>query len=156
MNETENLRTDNLSQLTHELNRLVDFFEKGRDYERMVYPLWNAKDILGHLTFWHESFARNLSDVANGIQPHPLKGKLSEVNESSVETTKLVPIKSLIERLSVAQRIIEQYIFMSSITQIPYKKGARDYSPEEHLEIVSHHIRKHMNDLDKVYQTEIR
>ena len=151
MTEKEKQIRSNVGLLTSELEALVKFFHQGLDYDMMVYEFWNAKDILGHITFWHESFARNISDLGNGIPPNPLKGKLSEVNILSIATTKPATINELIERLRIAQKVIEEFIFLDSITAIPYKKGSRDYSREEHLEIVSKHIRKHLNDIKKAY-----
>ena len=75
--------------------------------------------------------------------------KLSEVNRQSVETTASVSISELIARLRGAQKTIEQHIFDESIEIIPYKKGSRGYSREEHLEIVTAHIKKHLKDLKK-------
>jgi len=141
----------NVEILRNEVDQLVDFFEKELDYDKMVYKYWNAKDILGHITFWHESFARNISDLGKGIKPKPLKGKLSEVNTQSVETTKNESIENLIKRLKDAQVIIEEFIFIDRINLIPYKKGSRDYSRSEHLEIVSNHIHKHLKDISKKY-----
>lgn len=141
----------NLEQLKKELKAFIDFFGQGYDYGMMVYELWNAKNILGHVTFWHESFAKNISDLANERIPNPLKGRLSEVNRLSVESTNAVPIADLIIRLQQAQNTIEQYIYDERIGLIPYKKGSRDYSRSEHLEIVANHIRKHLNDLKKQY-----
>ncbi|WP_421750281.1 hypothetical protein [Croceimicrobium sp.] len=140
-----------LALLRDELENLISFFEQNLDYNLMVYDLWNAKDILGHITFWHESFARNISHLGKGLKPKPLKGKLSEVNNLSVDTTKAVSIQDLIERLKDAQKVIEEFIFLESISTIPYKKGSREYSREEHLEIVTNHIRKHLQDLRKKY-----
>jgi hypothetical protein len=137
--------------LRNELEQLFAFFERGLDYHKMVYELWNAKDILGHLTFWHESFARNISDVGKGIQPKPLKGKLSEVNRQSVETTKNESTENLIKRLKDAQNTIEAFVFEDTIHQIPYKKGSRDYTKTEHLEVVSNHIHKHLKDIQRTY-----
>ena len=143
----------NVEILRNELDQLFDFFEKDLDYNKMVYKYWNAKDILGHITFWHESFARNISDLGKGIKPKPLKGKLSEVNKQSVETTKNESIENLIKRLKDAQVTIEEFIFIDRINLIPYKKGSRDYSRSEHLEIVSNHICKHLKDISKKYGT---
>jgi len=139
--------------LSRELQSFIEFFEQGFDYDIMVYEFWNAKDILGHITFWHESFARNISDLGKGVKPKPLKGKLSDVNNLSVETTKTESVSSLIERLKSAQKTIEEFIYMDTIGLIPYKKGSRDYSREEHLEVVSNHIHKHLNDLNRKYGT---
>ena len=146
----------NLELLRKELEDFIHFYQKGLDYHLMVYALWNAKDILGHITFWHESFARNISDLGEGIKPSPLKGKLSEVNRASVGTTKNVSVTDLIDRLKKAQQIVERYIFMEEIDLIPYKKGSRDYSREEHLLIVAQHIRRHLKDLKKIYKTHLR
>lgn len=139
--------------LRSELKNLIDFFEQGLDYDKMVYEFWNAKDILGHITFWHESFARNISALGNGIKPNPLKGKLSEVNKLSVESTKNSSIENLTKRLKYAQNKIEEYIFFDRINMIPYKKGSRDYSKSEHLEVVTNHIHKHLKDISKTYST---
>ncbi len=151
MNEKEKQIKINLERLQSEVKRFIDFFEQGLDHEIMIYELWNAKDILGHVTFWHESFARNISDLGKGIKPTPLKGKLSEVNVLSVETTKKESIHDLIARLQGAQSTIEEFIFVKKIDLIPYKKGSRDYSREEHLIVVANHIRKHLKDLQKTY-----
>ncbi len=142
-----------LKQLKENIDNFVSFFEAGYSYDVMIYSHWDAKDILGHITFWHESFARNISDLGNGRKPSPLKGKLSEVNQLSVESTKSVSIQELILRLRQAQEIIEQHILNDNIDLIPYKKGSRDYSRGEHLEIVVQHIHKHLKDLRKKYGT---
>lgn len=118
----------------------------------MVYARWSAKDILGHLVFWHESFARNLCDVSESQKLNPLKGKLSEVNQLGVEATRSVFIDKLIIRLNAAQQVIEEHIFNTEVQLIPYKKGSRDYSRKEHLEIVVAHIKRHLKDLHKTYQ----
>ncbi|MBL1231386.1 MAG: hypothetical protein COA31_001565 [Flavobacteriales bacterium] len=139
--------------LRNELKKFIIFFEQGLDYNKMVYEYWNAKDILGHITFWHESFARNISDLGKNIKPSPLKGKLSEVNKQSVETTKNESVENLIKRLKEAQNTIEEYVFLDKVNLIPYKKGSRDYSKLEHLEVVSNHIHKHLKDISKKYST---
>jgi len=149
------LSSDNIQQslnfLHEKLEELYSFYQQELDFSVMVYKLWNAKDILGHLTFWHESFARNISDMGKDVKPQPLKGKLSEVNQQSVATTKAASIPELIQRIKQAQETIEQYIFNDSIGLIPYKKGSRDYSRQEHLDIVAAHIKRHLKDLNKRY-----
>lgn len=139
--------------LRTELKKFIIFFEQGLDYDKMIYEYWNAKDVLGHITFWHESFARNISDLGKNIKPSPLKGKLSEVNKQSVETTKNESVENLIKRLKEAQNTIEEYVFLDKVNLIPYKKGSRDYSKLEHLEVVSNHIHKHLKDISKKYST---
>lgn len=139
MKQTENKIRLKIEQLRTEVEDFVNFFQQRLDYDQMVYELWNANDMLGHITFRHESFASNIFDLGNGKTPRPIKGPLSEVNILSVETTKNVSIPKFIERLKSAQIVIEKFIFIKSIKHIPYKKGSRDYSREKHLEIVSSH-----------------
>ncbi|MEM9672830.1 MAG: hypothetical protein AAF992_09560, partial [Bacteroidota bacterium] len=121
------------------------------DFSLMVYAHWSAKDILGHLVFWHESFARNLRDIAQNQKPNPLKGKLSEVNQMGVDATRSVSIDRLINRLTAAQLVIDKHIFNTEVKLIPYKKGSRDYGRLEHLEVVAAHIKRHLKDLHKKY-----
>lgn len=147
MSNVEERIETNLQFLRMELANFIDFFKREFDADVMVYDLWNVRDILGHITFWHESFARNISDLGKGLSPNPLKGKLSEVNMQSVETTRSASTEELIGRLRNAQKVIEKHIFKQSIDLIPYKRGSRDYSREEHLEIVAKHIHKHLKDI---------
>lgn len=153
MTDKEEYIKTKVEVLRNELKKFIIFFEQGLDYNKMVYEYWNAKDVLGHITFWHESFARNISDLGKNIKPSPLKGKLSEVNKQSVETTKNESVENLIKRLKEAQNTIEEYVFLDKVNLIPYKKGSRDYSKLEHLEVVSNHIHKHLKDISKKYST---
>ncbi len=142
-----------LSQLSIAVNNLIDFFEQDLEFTEKVNTYWTAKDILGHITFWHESFARNLKDLDNCLKPSPLKGKLSEVNQQSVESTRSASIRTLVNRLEAAQKIIDISIFNTNVSLIPYKKGSRSYSRAEHLDIVSAHINKHLKNLKKHYKS---
>ena len=138
-----------LSRLQVKVEELISFFRQGHDYSELVNTHWSAKDVLGHLTFWHESFAQNLKDLVDGKKPNPLKGKLSEVNDRSVQYTRDCSLDKLLIRLSDAQKTINDNIHNQAIHMIPYKKGSRDYSKLEHLSIVENHIAKHLNVLIK-------
>lgn len=153
MDNTEKNITLSLNALTAKVDDLCSLYRENLDFQCMVYTYWTAKDVLGHLTFWHESFAKNLKDLVDEIKPNPLKGKLSEVNQMSVETTKNIPIEKLIKRIQKAQEIIEKNITSTSIVNIPYKKGSRSYSRLEHLQIVEGHINRHLKDLKKKMKT---
>ncbi len=143
---------DLLESLERKVTEFIEFFQQDKDYGQLVYPEWTAKDILGHITFWHESFARNLKDVAEGSKPKPLRGSLTDVNVTSVESTRGVSIKDLCQRLNDAQQIIAKHILDANIEKIPYKVGSRDYAPLEHLEVVISHIQKHLQDVSKKYK----
>lgn len=136
-----------LKKLQSKVVELCEFFVQDDDFETMIYEFWNARQVLAHLVFWHESFARNISDIGNGKKTLPLKGSLAEVNQRSVSSAIHFSIPELIQKLSAAQQTIEQHIFNENISMIPYKQGSRPYSRKEHLEVVSDHLKKHLKDL---------
>ena len=53
-----------LKQLTETISQVFDVFKTMANPEIAVYEAWTAKDILGHIVFWHESFARNVHDIS--------------------------------------------------------------------------------------------
>jgi hypothetical protein len=136
-----------LKQLTEMVLKLIDVFENQVDPEKAVYEGWTAKQILGHITFWHESFARNVRDIANDIQPTPLKGKYSDLNQRCFEEIRTQTIGDVLNRLQAAHRVIGESILDPKVQIIPYKKGSRDYTPEEHLDLVGKHIQAHLRDI---------
>ncbi|MEQ8910321.1 MAG: hypothetical protein RIC95_14070 [Vicingaceae bacterium] len=138
---------DRVDALNYSVEELILFFKQQINFQQYVYPKWTMKDVLGHLTFWHESFASNVEDLYHERKPCPLSGKLSEVNKRSVESNRNTSISTLIKRLKTAQNSLKKHIHCKHIDMIPYKKGSRDYSKEEHLELVQHHIQKHLKDL---------
>jgi hypothetical protein len=141
---------DLLNQLNETAAQLLETYQRLPDPHLPVYELWSAQDVLAHLTFWHESFARNVSDLAAGKKPTPLKGRLSDLNQSGVESMRSVSLETVLERFRAAQRMIAANILHPGLNLIPYKKGSRDYSPGEHLEIVTAHIREHLRDVRRV------
>lgn len=136
-----------LEQLNGVVQQVVDVFRGIPDPEMPVYALWNAKDILAHLTFWHESFARNVADLARGIPPRPLKGKLNHLNRAGVEEMRNLPVALILERLENAHALIRENALNPQIIEIPYTQGGRVYTPERHLTLVVDHMKKHLRDV---------
>lgn len=76
--------------LRNELDQLFNFFEKDLNYHKMVYKFWNAKDILGHITFWHESFAKNISDLYGMVITEQIEIPLTTLKTLALENGKKV------------------------------------------------------------------
>lgn len=55
----------------------------------------------------------------------------------------------IIKRLEAAHSVIQENILDPKLVIIPYKKGSRDYTPDEHLVIVNEHIKEHLSDIRK-------
>src|SRR5271157_2169129 len=68
---------------------------------------WGPREVLIHLVFWHEQYARIGEDVAAKRQPVMLKGTFKELNRASVARNIHVPVGILIERWQSAhQRLV--------------------------------------------------
>ncbi|MDR1866660.1 MAG: ClbS/DfsB family four-helix bundle protein [Treponema sp.] len=134
------------------VNDVINFYNQNIDFSKIIYTDWTAKDVLAHINTWHESFAKNVFDIVNGNKLNSLKGRIDEINENGVKKYKNNTIDELINKLKNSQEIIDENIKMEIIKGIPYKKGSRNYTPKEHLEIVYKHIKGHLNDIYKKYK----
>ena len=138
-----------LKQLNETISQLFDVYRNMANPEIAVYEEWTAKDILGHIVFWHESFARNVHDIVNDIKPTPLKGKYSDLNQRCFDDMRQKTVEEITQRLEAAHKVIRENILNPKLILIPYKKGSRDYTPEEHLDIVNEHIKEHLSGISK-------
>ncbi len=138
-----------LKQLNETISQLFDVYKNMANPEIAVYEEWTAKDILGHIVFWHESFARNVRDIVNDIKPTPLKGKYSDLNQRCFDEMRTKTVEEITKRLEAAHRVIRENILNPKLVLIPYKKGSRDYTPDEHLDIVNEHIKEHLSGIRK-------
>lgn len=138
-----------LEQLNETVEALIALYQNIPSPQTPVYELWTAQDVLAHLTFWHESFARNVNDMAHRRKPAPLKGRLADLNQSGVETMRKETPATVLARFAAAHDLLQKHILNPALSSIPYRKGSRNYTPEEHLEIVRKHIHMHLNDVEK-------
>jgi hypothetical protein len=139
-----------LQRLNETIWQLLGVCQNMTNPEIAVYEGWTAKDILGHITFWHESFARNVSEIVNDIKPTPLTGRYRDLNRRCLDEMRAQAGEDVIKRLEVAHKVIQESILNAKLILIPYKKGSRDYTPEEHLDIVNKHLQEHLRDIEAV------
>ena len=145
-----------LDQLNETVSQLLDLYHTMPVPNTPdVYTDWTVKDVLGHIVFWHESFARNVRDLVNGIKPTPLKGKYSDLNQRCFDEMRTQTMENVMERLEIAHKMIQENILDAKLGFIPYKKGSRSYTPEEHLDIVNKHIKEHLTDIKKACQKTV-
>ena len=138
---------EQLEEEQKDVSELIGFFEEITDLDNVIYEEWNAKDVLGHIASWHVSFSDNLKSAVKSRKPNPFKGSLTEVNERGVRDMARFTKEELLEKIKAAQTTIDENILNPEIKEIAYKKGSRDYSPIEHLEVVQRHINSHLKDL---------
>jgi hypothetical protein len=139
-----------LQQLDDAVEQIIRAVTELEDPELVRVDEWSAKDTLGHIAFWHESFARNVSALASGRQPDVLAGTYPDLNRRGVEESRASSAAQIAERITRAQTVIRECILeLPGDTRIPYRKGSRDYSPAEHLIIVRDHIHAHRHRIEQ-------
>ncbi|NJO00203.1 MAG: ClbS/DfsB family four-helix bundle protein [Anaerolineales bacterium] len=122
-------REELLKQLDETISELFGVYGNMITPGIAVNEDWTAKDILGHITFWHESFARNVSDLVNDIKPTPLKGKYSDLNQRCLDEMRPQAVEEIIKRLEAAHRVIQENILNAKLRLIPYKKVQENIHP---------------------------
>jgi hypothetical protein len=138
-----------LGRLNNTVAQLLDVYQTLPNPNAMVYELWSAKDVLAHLTFWHESFARNVDDLVSGRKPSPLKGRLRDLNQAGVDALSHLSLAEVLERFGAAHAILQSNILNPALTLIRYRRGSREYTAEEHLDLVNDHVNFHLRDVRK-------
>ena len=117
-----------LSHLDATVAQLLSKYHELPSQDHVAPGEWSARDILAHLTFWHESFARNVGDLVAGRKPTPLKGTLAELNRRSVDALGDCSPAELGQRFADAHAVIRAGILDPGLTLIPYRRGSRDLS----------------------------
>lgn len=139
-----------LNRLNDTVTQLRQVYRSLPDSSLPVYELWSAKDILAHLTFWHESFARNVDDLVNGRKPSLLKGRLRDLNLRGVDEMAHLTLAEVLARFEKAHATIQANVLNPALTNLRYRQGSREYTAEEHIELVNDHINAHLQDVRKV------
>ena len=139
-----------LTQVDEAVGRIIQAVQVIPDPASLRVDDWSVQDTLGHIAFWHESFARNVKAMVEGREPVVLEGSYPDLNRMGVERSRNTSVGQIAGRIRRAQGVIRRSILtLPADTQIPYRKGSRDYTPDEHLEIVRDHIIAHLNRIEK-------
>ena len=143
-------RLELLEQLDEAVQRIIAAVRQIEHPESLRVDDWSAKDTLGHIAFWHESFSRNVSALVNGREPGVLEGTYPDLNNRGVEASRAMTLGRITGRIRRAQATIRRCIVkLPADTAIPYRKGSRDYSPDEHLAMVRGHIIAHLHRVER-------
>jgi len=140
-----------LQQLAATVADVCGWFRSHDDLGFAVNADWTARDALVHVVFWHESFARNVADLAAGTKPRPLKGTYAQLGKRAAEESEGCRVSELLARLERAQGAIEHSVFDPNVTLIPYKVGSRPYTPSEHIRVVDDHVRGHLDRIEAAH-----
>jgi hypothetical protein len=147
---------DRVARLDAVIEQLLGVFSAIPSPDEAVDDHWTARDVIGHLAFWHESFARNVDDLANGRVPTPLRGRMADLNDQGVAEMRTLPVEEVVRRLLAAQATVRAGIFTPRLGVIPYRIGSPLYTADEHLDVVRDHVVAHLRGLDPLRRRESR
>jgi hypothetical protein len=141
-------RASSLASLEAAVGRLVAAARALPDADAPVTGEWPGRMVIAHVAFWHESFARNVADLAAGRRPSPLRGTYAELEERARAELAHLDMEVLLARVEAAQGVIARDIGAPGIALIPYRRGSRPYAPAEHLEVTADHVARHAGELE--------
>lgn len=141
-----------LLTLVDTLERRVDdivflYCQHGFDSYASVYPEWTAKDVLAHIVFWHESFARSLESISGGGKATPPKGNLRVVNQQGVDDRKQMNVTQLLRAFEQAQETISRLVTVPDLGPIQYRDPGRSMAPDAFVIHLYGHISRHYQDV---------
>ena len=112
---------------------------------------WGAHEVLSHIVFWHETYARILEAMAEGRQPAVLVGVFPEFNRIAVERFRTVPDAVLVARLRKANAIVVAALgSVPPHARIKIKSGANPRGPVQFADRVEAHLRGHLDELRRL------
>jgi len=107
----------------------------------MVTNQWTIKDLLGHITYWHQYYAQQYKALSIGEKPY-IHQTLVGKNEEAIKKTKYVSKKKLIGNLIEANESLRTSILVKKVPKMKYVKSSQ-YTTDHFLEVVIGHISRH-------------
>lgn len=111
---------------------------------------WNAKEIIAHIVFYHEYYASVVKAIVDKEELPLINESLAKVNTESARNYSKLSRTELIKRFKAAHELLTRKISeLGELTEIPYKRGGRIYNPEEYIDEIAGHIKRHTKDLKR-------
>jgi hypothetical protein len=106
---------------------------------------WGPREVLIHLVFWHEQYARIASAMARDKKPFLLKGSARALNDAAVAREINVPIDELLKRWTRAHERFSAVArsHRASEIRMPLRVGGKAWPVADLIRIAAGHIRRH-------------
>lgn len=139
--------TELFSSLSENVESFIHEIENKKSI-LMATNEWTVKDVLCHITFWHENYAANYEALVKYENP-PLPEGMSTINMAGVLALRKCSRQELIKRLRDANVSLYNSIELKHVQQMTYSKGGRTYETAEFLAMVTRHIATHTKQVKK-------
>lgn len=112
---------------------------------------WGPRQVLAHLVFWHEAYARQLEAHLTGKGWLLPEGTFDQLNAHAVASLEHVGVPTLLARFRAANTRLGRLALdpKAAGVRIQLKQGSKSWLPGEFLVMVEAHIRRHGEKLRK-------
>lgn len=128
------------------LSKTVELFIKEvnkQSLNNVAADKWTVKDVLCHIVFWHQYYAKQYASLAAGKKPFIFTSKGGSTrNQEGVNSLNDHSKKDLIRFLNKANESLYRSIVIRQIPGMDYT-DRNHYKTKDFLEIVIGHIRRH-------------
>ena len=127
----------------------LHYFEgPGRSSQARVGQ-WGPREVLAHLTFWHEASVRGMESVAEGGQPFRLELPVDEANARAVADRDDKDLPGLVaDARSLHGRFVQAARAIADPGAVVVIRGDGSEAPVwQRFEITINHWREHIRDL---------
>lgn len=106
---------------------------------------WGPREVLAHISYWHERYVEIIESAAAGHEPSPLSASFRDLNARAVEAMAHESIRTMARRLIKAQGRLEAIApeARRRRLRVAIKAGAKQWPVGELLVRVEGHIRGH-------------
>lgn len=129
-------------KFSERLNIFIDAIKK-QVLTKKATDQWSVKEVLCHITYWHENYAANYDAMVRHQLPPLFDLPGQEINKLSVSTLRSLSVDTLINRLQQAHKSLYNSIVIEKVPHMTYKKGSRTYTTEDFLEMIGRHFLTH-------------
>jgi hypothetical protein len=137
-----------VKKLTNSVNEFQKVYKLHYPDDRMS-DVWTVRDILCHITYWHEYYVKNLEAEAKGTSYIMPRTKLYLMNQKGVEKMRKYSDVKLFTRLAKANSQLGKVALSGKVKQMTYWEGRKPYTLLTFLELIDRHIQSHTRGIGK-------
>lgn len=140
-----------VARLDHAVAKLIDVVSGLPDGLRQPSE-WGPREMLVHIVFAHELYAKYLRSTVEGREPPLFEGLYREQNARALSENANIGVLELISRLKTAHADLKRLVVRPATQSAPFyfKAGSKARSLETALGEVVGHIRGHLGDIRRL------
>jgi uncharacterized protein DUF1706 len=143
--------TPSAQQLTSAVDAFLEYFSTlpQQRLRSSTGTSWGPREVLIHLVFWHEQYARITESITRGQTPTLLQGTFKEWNAKATQLERRTTVDELLGRFKAANsRLIAIAEHRNArALSFCFREGSKSWLYDDALVAISRHIRGHIEKL---------